>query len=177
MAGAATAAASTTKQDAVLTALLPPGYDKAKADALKIIATGSNTAHRVNTFFVTLAVMLREGGSPGAARAAGELKTSRRVRRVPISETDANPYRILQTGMVAVGPQDYYKEVKDAKDNELALADSTSAPDSGTDGDATVAEATTDAPVAPGADGDDDEGGSSLQEFRRRLDAISPDRP
>ena len=110
MAGAATAAASTTKQDAVLTALLPPGYDKAKADALKISATGSNTAHRVNTSFVTLAAMLREGGSSGASRAADELETGRRVRRVrhvPISETDANPYRIPQMGMVAVGPQDY----------------------------------------------------------------------
>ena len=121
--------------------------------------------------------MLREGGSPGAARAAGELKTSRRVRRVPISETDANPYRILQTGMVAVGPQDYYKEVVVAEDDDLAPADSTSAPAGGTDGDATVTEAATNAPVAPGADAGDDEDGSGLQDFRRRLDALSPDRP
>ena len=126
---------------------------------------------------MTLAAMLREGGSPGKARAADKLETGRRVWRVPISETDANPYRILQTGMVAVGPQDYYKEVVAFKDDDLALADSTSAPDSGTYGDATVAEAATDAPVATGADAGDDEGGSGLQKFRRGLDALSPDRP
>ena len=51
----------------------------------------------------TLATMQREGGSPGAARAADELETGRRTRRVPISETDANSNCIPQTGMVAVG--------------------------------------------------------------------------
>ena len=38
----------------------PPGYDKAKTDALKITATGSNLVHRVNTSFATLAAMHRE---------------------------------------------------------------------------------------------------------------------
>ena len=81
--------AVTSKQDAILTALLPPGYDKTKADALKITATGSGAAHRVNTALATLAALQREGASPGAARAADELETGRRSRRVPVSETDA----------------------------------------------------------------------------------------
>ena len=99
-------AAVTSKQDAILTALLPPSCDKTKADALKITATGSSAAHRVNTALATLAALQREGGSPGAEWAADELKTGRRNRRVPVSETDANPYRIPQSGMVAVGMQD-----------------------------------------------------------------------
>ena len=99
--------AVTTKQDAVLAVLLPPGYDKAKDNPLKIHSIGSNAAHRVNLSFVTLAVISREGGSPGTARAAYKLETGRRVRRIPIAKMDANPYRIPQTGMVAVGPKDY----------------------------------------------------------------------
>ena len=87
--------------------LLPPGYDKAKDNPLKIHSIGSNAAHRVNLSFVTLAVISREGGSPGTARAAYKLETGRRVRRIPIAKMDANPYRIPQTGMVAVGPKDY----------------------------------------------------------------------
>ena len=57
-------AAVTSKQDALLTALLPPPatYDKAKADTLKITVTGSSAAHRVNTVLAPLAVMQREGG-------------------------------------------------------------------------------------------------------------------
>ena len=71
----------------------PPRYHKAKTDALKITAPESSTAHRVNTSLATLAAMQREGGAPGAARAADELETGRRIRRVPVpvSETDANP--------------------------------------------------------------------------------------
>ena len=78
-------AAVTSKQDAILTALLPPGYDKAKADALKITTTGSSATHRVNTALATLAAMQREGGFPGAARAADELETGQRIQRVPVS--------------------------------------------------------------------------------------------
>ena len=51
--------ATTTKQDAVLTTLLQPDYDKAKIDALKI-HTGNNIACRVNMSFATLGAMVRE---------------------------------------------------------------------------------------------------------------------
>ena len=71
--------AVTSKQDTILTTLLPPGYDKTKVDALKITATGSGAAHRVNTALATLAALQREGGSPGAARAAGASPSSRRM--------------------------------------------------------------------------------------------------
>ena len=60
--------AVTSKQDALLTALLPPGYDKTKADALKITATGSGAAHRVNTALTTLSALQREGGGPRGRR-------------------------------------------------------------------------------------------------------------
>ena len=50
-------AAVTSKHDAILNTLLPPGYDKAKVDALKITATRSSTAHRVNTSLATLAAI------------------------------------------------------------------------------------------------------------------------
>ena len=83
-----------------------PGYDKAKADALKITATGSSAAHPVNTALATLGAMQQEGGSPGAARAADELETDRRIRRAPVSEADANAHRIPQSGMVTVGIKD-----------------------------------------------------------------------
>ena len=56
--------AVTSKQDAILTALLPTGYDRVKADALKITTTGSGAAHRVNTSFdVTLVCCLLHVGA------------------------------------------------------------------------------------------------------------------
>ena len=82
-------AAVTSKQDAILTALLPPGYDKTKADALKITATGSGAAHRVNTALAILAALQREGGSPGrresltSSRLVGAASASPSSRRTP----------------------------------------------------------------------------------------------
>ena len=77
--------------------------------------------------------------------------------------------------MVAVGQQDYYREVAVAEDDNLGPADSAGTPVSETAGDAT--EAATDALVAPGADTGNGEDRSGLQEFHRRLHALSPDRP
>ena len=116
--------------------------------------------------------MQREGGAPGAARAADELETVRRIRRVSVSETDANPYRRPQTGMVAVGRRDWYEEVPVAEDDEPDPVDSAGVPSGYDARDAT--EAGTDAPAAPAADTDDDGDGSDLQDFHRRLDALSP---
>ena len=92
------------------------------------------------------------------ARAADELKTGRRSQRVPVSETDANPYRIPHSGMVAVGKQDWYKEERIAEDDT---------PDPVNDMD-----------VPPGA-ADTDEGGDrpGLHDFRHCLHAMSPNRP
>ena len=50
-------AAVTSKQDTILTDLIPPSYDKAKADTLKIAATGSSAAHRIKTALATLTAM------------------------------------------------------------------------------------------------------------------------
>ena len=112
---------------------------------------------------------------PGAARVADELETGQRVRRVPVSETDTNPYRIPQTGMVAVGVRDYYKEVPIAEDDRPDPVDSVGIPSGDAAGDAT--EAAADAPAAPATDKDDRADGPGLQDFRRRLHALSPDRP
>ena len=54
--------------------------------------------------------------------------TGRRIRRIPVSETDASPYRIPQTGMVAVGIRDWYEEVPVAKDDEPDPMDSAGVP-------------------------------------------------
>ena len=97
---------------------MPAGYDKAQIDALKIPATGTKAAYRANTTFAAVAAMSWEGGSPGAARAADELETGRRVVRVPIADTDANPYRIKQSGLVAIGPEDHFRMEEVAKDDD-----------------------------------------------------------
>ena len=93
--------------------------------------------------------MKREGGSPGAARAANELETGRRARRVPVFETDANPYRIPQSGMVAEGMKDWYEEVPIAEDGAPDPVDDMDVPPGDDTGDDT--EAGADALAAPAA--------------------------
>ena len=75
--------------------------------------------------------------------------------------------------MAAMGVQDYYREVPIAEDDEPDPADNAGIPSGDAAGDAT--EAATDALAASSADAGDD--GSGLQKFRRRLHALSPDRP
>ena len=118
--------------------------------------------------------MQREEGSPGAARAADELEIGRRIRRVLVSKTDANPYRILQTAMVTVGMKDWCKEVPVAEDDGPDPVDSADVLSGDNAGDAIEAEAN--APAAPAADTDDSEGGSGLQDFHHRLHVLSPER-
>ena len=75
-----------------------------------------------------------------------------------------------QTGIVAVGMRDWCEEVPVAEDDDSAGVLS------GDDArDAT--EAGTNAPATPADDTDGGGDGSGLQDFHRRLHALSPNRP
>ena len=94
-------ASAATKQDTILAALMPAGYDKAQIDALKIPATGTNAAYRANTTFDAVAAMSRERGLPRGGprrrraqdRAARCPRAHRRHQRQPLPHQADGPGR------------------------------------------------------------------------------------
>jgi hypothetical protein len=110
-------APSTTisKRDSAITAAFPAGYEKSRIEALKIPA-GGNQGARLATTCNTLGTLARATGTAGASYAATEIETGVRHVFAPIADTELNPYRIPQDFLVAVGPQDYFKDVSDDED-------------------------------------------------------------
>ena len=109
-------AANISRRDSAITAAFPPAYGNDKLEALRV-PSGTNQGARLITALNSLATLARSKGNSGGAIAADELMSGNRHVFTSVSTTSANPYRIEQDFMVAIGPADYFKEETDDEDD------------------------------------------------------------
>ena len=110
--GGQTRSPGTSKQDAAIAAAFPAGYDKDRAEGLKIPAGGNQTP-KLAIMLDTVGVLAKASGLAGAAHAADELMTGQRHVVVPVADTADNCYRIAQDFLMPIGPTDYFVPVDD----------------------------------------------------------------